>query len=114
VSVAKAAEEEIAVFLEGMTLEEFRREFGLAELLVTRGSRGALLVTPGGVAEVPAVPALRRYPTGAGDVFLAAYLFARASSHEPRAAARFAARASAAQIEHGALPRGFVLAERGQ
>ena len=33
VSVAKAAEEEIAVLLEGRTLPEFRREFGIAELL---------------------------------------------------------------------------------
>jgi len=109
VAVAKAAEEEIAVLLEGMTLGEFRREFGLAELLVTRGSRGALLVTQNGVEEIPAVAAARRFPTGAGDVFLAAYLFARASQREPRAAAGFAARASAAQIEHGALPAGFAL-----
>jgi sugar/nucleoside kinase (ribokinase family) len=112
VSVAKAAEEEIAVLLEGMTLEEFRREFALAELLVTRGARGALLVTRNGVEEIAAVPAERRFPTGAGDVFLAAYLFARASGREPRTAAKFAAGASAAQIEHGRLPRGFALAEQ--
>jgi len=111
VSVAKAAEEEIAVLLEGMTLEEFRHEFGLAELLVTRGARGALLVTRSGVDEIAAVPAPRRFPTGAGDVFLAAYLFARVSGREPRSAAQFAARAGAAQIEHGHLPRGFALAE---
>jgi len=111
VSVAKAAEEEIAVLLEGMTLEEFRREFGLAELLVTRGARGALLVTQNGVAEIAAVPATRRFPIGAGDVFLAAYLFARAARRSPLSAAQFAARASAAQIEHGHLPRGFALAE---
>jgi sugar/nucleoside kinase (ribokinase family) len=112
VSVAKAAEEEIAVLLEGMTLEEFRREFRLAELLVTRGARGALLVTQNGVEEIAAVRAERRYPTGAGDVFLAAHLFARASGRAPRPAAEFAARASAAQIEHGRLPPGFALAER--
>jgi sugar/nucleoside kinase (ribokinase family) len=111
VSVAKAAEEEIAVLLEGMSLEEFRREFALAELLVTRGARGALLVTRNGVEEIAAVPARRRFPTGAGDVFLAAYLFARVSRSEPRAAAEFAARASAAQIEYGHLPLGFALAE---
>ena len=109
VAVAKAAEEEIAVLREGMSLGEFRREFALAELLVTRGARGALLVTQNGVDEIPAVPAARRFPTGAGDVFLAAYLFARAAGRDPRAAARFATRASAAQIEHGAVPQGFAL-----
>ncbi|MGH2901392.1 MAG: hypothetical protein ACRDMZ_22130, partial [Solirubrobacteraceae bacterium] len=58
VSVAKAGEEELAVVLEGRTLEEFRREFGLAELLVTRGARGALVVTRFGIEEVeaPIVP----------------------------------------------------------
>ncbi|MFI5314760.1 MAG: PfkB family carbohydrate kinase [Myxococcota bacterium] len=109
VSVAKAAEEEIAVLLEGKTLPEFRREFSIAELLVTRGARGALLVTRSGVEEIAAVAAERRFPTGAGDVFLAAYLFARASGREPRAAGRVAARASAAQIAHGCVPHDFEL-----
>ncbi len=109
VSVAKAAEEEIAVLLEGLTLREFQREHAIPELLVTRGARGALLVTQNGVDEIPAVPAPRRFPTGAGDVFLAAYLFARAAGRGPLAAARVAARASAAQIEHGHLPAGFAL-----
>ncbi len=111
VDVAKAAEEEIAVLLEGRTLPEFRRQFSIAELLVTLGARGALLVTQSGVEEIAAVPARRRFPTGAGDVFLAAYLFARASGREPRAAGRVAARASAAQIELGHLPRDFALDE---
>ncbi|HTO68513.1 MAG TPA: PfkB family carbohydrate kinase [Myxococcota bacterium] len=113
VSVAKAAEEEIAALLEGMALGEFRRAYGLDELLVTRGARGAVLVTQNGVEEIPAVPAVKRFPTGAGDVFLAAYLFARASGREARASASFAARASSAQIEHGALPPGFALEPPG-
>lgn len=103
VSVAKAGEEELAVVLEGRTLEEFRREFGLAELLVTRGARGALVVTRSGVQEVEAPVVPRRFPVGAGDVFLAAYLHARASEHTPLEAARFAARTSAAQVEHGRI-----------
>ena len=113
VSVAKAAEEEIAVLLEGRTLREFRREFGIAELLVTRGARGALLVTRTGVDEIAAVPAERRFPTGAGDVFLAAYLYARANGREPRAAGDFAARASAAQIERGSVPGELALGVPG-
>lgn len=103
VSIAKASEEELAVLLEGRSLEEFRREFDLAELLLTRGERGALVVTRAGVDEIPAARAERRYPIGAGDVFLAAYLFARAGDDGPSEAARFAARTSATQIEHGKI-----------
>ena len=114
VAVAKAAEEEIAVLLEGRTLVDFRREFGIAELLVTRGARGALLVTRTGVEEIPAVPARKLFPTGAGDVFLAAYLFARASGRDPRPAGDFAARASAAQIERGFVPGELALGVAGQ
>lgn len=101
VSVVKASEEELAVLLEGRSLEAFRSEFGLGELLVTRGERGALVVTRFRVEEIatPRVP--RRFPVGAGDVFLAAYLHARASERSPAAAARFAVRASAAHVEHG-------------
>ncbi len=103
VSVAKASEEELAVLLEGRSFEAFRRDFDLAELLLTRGERGALVVTPDGVEEVPAARAERRYPIGAGDVFLAAYLFARASGRGPAEAAHFAARTSATQVEHGKI-----------
>ncbi len=103
VSVAKASEEELAVLLEGRSLEAFRSEYGLAELLVTRGERGALVVTRWRVEEiaVPSVP--RRFPVGAGDVFLAAYLYARASERNPASAARFAVRASAEHVEHGRI-----------
>jgi 1D-myo-inositol 3-kinase len=101
VRVAKASEEELAVLLDGRSLEAFRCDYELAELLLTRGERGALVVTPGRVDEIAAAPAERRYPIGAGDVFLAAYLFARANDRNPVDAARFAARTSATQIEHG-------------
>jgi fructokinase len=103
VSVAKASEEELAVLLEGRSLEAFRSQFGLAELLVTRGERTALVVTRWRVEEVavPSVP--RRFPVGAGDVFLAAYLHARANEHSPVAAARFAVRTSAEHVAHGRI-----------
>jgi 1D-myo-inositol 3-kinase len=103
VSVAKASEEELAVLLEGRSLEAFRSEFGLAELLVTRGERGALVVTRWRVEEIATPQVPRRFPVGAGDVFLAAYLHARASDRSPAAAARFAARASASHVEHGRI-----------
>jgi sugar/nucleoside kinase (ribokinase family) len=104
VSVAKASEEEIAVLLEGRSLEAFRSEFGLAELLVTRGERGVLVVTRWRVEEIATPPVPRRFPVGAGDVFLAAYLHARASDRSPVTAARFAVRTSAVHVEHGRIP----------
>jgi len=104
VTVAKASEQELEVAREGRSLESFRKEYGIGELLVTRGARGAWLVTRAGVRDVPAPRVERRFPVGAGDVFLGAYLFARAHACGPLEAARFATRASAAKIAHGSVP----------
>jgi sugar/nucleoside kinase (ribokinase family) len=101
VSVAKASQEELDVLLEGRSLEAFRSDLGLAELLVTRGERGSLVVTRWRVDEVPAPRVPRRFPVGAGDVFLAAYLHARASERSPVEAARLASLASAEYVAHG-------------
>lgn len=101
VHVAKASEEELAVLLDGRSLEAFRSAYGLVELLVTRGARGALVVTRSGVDEIASPRVPRRFPVGAGDVFLAAYLHARASGRSPRDAAAFAAKRSAGHVEHG-------------
>jgi sugar/nucleoside kinase (ribokinase family) len=103
VAVAKASEQELEVAREGRSLESFRREFGIGELLVTRGARGALLVTRAGVRDVPAPRVERRFPIGAGDVFLGAYLFARAHACGPLEAARFATRVGAAKVARGAI-----------
>ena len=67
------------------------------------GARGATLVTREGILEIEAAPALRRHPTGAGDVFLASYLFSRALGLAPAEAAYAAVRASAHKLEHGSL-----------
>ncbi len=113
VAVAKASEEELAVLLDGRSLEAFRSAHGLSELLVTRGERGALVVTRWRVEEIatPRVP--RCFPVGAGDVFLAAYLFARASERNPATAARFAARTSAEHVHHGRVSAAVELREAG-
>jgi len=103
VAVAKASEEELAVLLEGRSLEEFRAAFGVAELVVTRGERDVRVVTRAGVEEIPVPRVARRFPVGAGDVFLAAYLHARASEHGPVDAAHFAVRISGEQVEHGRI-----------
>lgn len=76
VSMLKMSEEEAAVI----------GETGIAEEIVTHGARGA---TVNGVL----VEAVRvdRDPTGAGDMFAAAYLVSRAEGAEPVDAARRAA-----------------------
>jgi sugar/nucleoside kinase (ribokinase family) len=112
VQVLKSSADELPFVLAGAEgPERFRSRAGIAELLVTHGPRGATLFSAGGQRAIEPVPAQVRFPVGAGDVFLAAYLYARARGREPGPAARFASRASAAKIEAGALPAGFALEE---
>jgi len=84
---------------------------GADDLLVTRGARGATLFTRGGRIEVPVWCRVSGDSTGAGDVFLAAFLYARALGWAAEAAARLASRASAAKIQAGMLPVDFRLEE---
>jgi sugar/nucleoside kinase (ribokinase family) len=67
------------------------------ELIVTLGSRGAIVHSNGRETRVPAWP-LARDPTGAGDVFSASYLVSRATGHSPAAAARRATSVVAASL----------------
>ena len=101
VGVLKASEEEFAALAGPRSADRFRRDLGADELIVTRGARGATLVTRDGRLDLPAHRARRRFPTGAGDVFLAAYLLGRARGAPPADAAQRALRASAEQLEHG-------------
>jgi sugar/nucleoside kinase (ribokinase family) len=68
-------------------------------VVLTRGPRGATIWAEGARFEVPAVPAREVDPTGAGDVFAAAFLVARLEGAEAREAARFAAAAAACAVE---------------
>ncbi len=75
-------------------------DLGIPELLLTQGSRGALLLGSGLSERIP----VRRIdgavdPTGAGDAFLAAYIWARAQGHRPVSAARHAASTAARMLE---------------
>jgi sugar/nucleoside kinase (ribokinase family) len=83
VSLLKLAEEE---------LEATGREpadFGVAEVLVTRGSRGSLVYADGRLVEVRARAVSGPIDvTGSGDAFVAAYLAARAGGQRPVGAAR--------------------------
>ena len=84
VTVLKLAEDEAGV-LGG---EDAVAELGVPELLLTQGSQGALLVTAGRRERIPVRRVEDRDPTGAGDAFLAGYVWARAAGHRPLSAAR--------------------------
>jgi sugar/nucleoside kinase (ribokinase family) len=73
------------------------RSLGVAEVIVTRGSLGSLVVTAAGGAEHVAAVQVEGVadPTGAGDAFAVAYVAARADGAEPVEAARRAAAAVA-------------------
>jgi sugar/nucleoside kinase (ribokinase family) len=70
-------------------------------VVVTLGPDGALLYRDSGAPEsFPGYPARELDPTGAGDVFAAAFLCALDATSDPRAAVDFANRAAALSVEH--------------
>lgn len=70
------------------------RALGVPEVIVTLGAEGSLVVTADTVDTLPADEIGRRInPTGAGDTYSAAYLFARSTGSEPLEAARAATKA---------------------
>ena len=88
VSILKLAEDEARALAEGLD-ERSLRSFGVPEVVVTLGARGALVYADGLTELVPTRPIAGRVdPTGAGDAFSAAYLAARAGGANPIAAAR--------------------------
>jgi sugar/nucleoside kinase (ribokinase family) len=77
---------------------------GVPEVLLTLGSTGAVVLSGGTREQVPVRRIETGNPTGAGDAFLAAYVWARASGHRPVSAARHAAVTAARVLELAALP----------
>jgi len=90
ISVLKLSEEE-ALALVGSLEEGPLTELGVPEVVVTLGSRGAIVVVAGNVVRVRAEP-VDADPTGAGDAFAAAYVVERSRGREPREAAERATR----------------------
>jgi len=83
VSVLKLAEEEARVLV-GEPDEAGLRALGVAEVVVTFGSRGSLVFADGRLERVAAQPVSGPVdPTGAGDAFAVAYMAARAGGHAP-------------------------------
>jgi sugar/nucleoside kinase (ribokinase family) len=88
VHILKLNDEE-AETLVGTAEPKALAELGVPEVILTLGSHGAYVVAGDEIAEVPAREIAHPVdPTGAGDIFSAAYLTARASGHDPVAAAR--------------------------
>jgi sugar/nucleoside kinase (ribokinase family) len=100
VTVLKLSEGELAT-LGG---EERVVALGVPELLLTQGSTGALVVASGVREHVPVRRVPTDDPTGAGDAFLAAYVWSRAAGHRPTSAARHAATTAARVLELAAAP----------
>jgi sugar/nucleoside kinase (ribokinase family) len=66
---------------------------------LTRGWRGLTLVTRRGVHDVPSLPRPEKDPTGAGDVFAAAFLVRYQETGDPLEAAAFGACAASCAVE---------------
>ncbi len=109
VPIAKVSEEELPFVLDGEPVDAFLKRYDISELLVTRGARGASVITPQKNIAVPAVRAEQRHPVGAGDVFLSAYLCARIRGLAPVLAARLASHVSAKKVEAGEVPKGLEI-----
>src|SRR5689334_11679096 len=76
-------------------------ERGVPEVVVKSGADGALVVTGGQTAHVPATPVDRAIDTtAAGDAFAGGYLAARLRDELPESAARVAADVAAAVVSH--------------
>jgi sugar/nucleoside kinase (ribokinase family) len=86
VTMLKLAEEEARVLAPDLT-EASLRGLGVPEVLVTLGSRGALVLADGRL-ELVAANRVDADTTGAGDAFAAAYLAGRAEGRAPTEAAR--------------------------
>ena len=107
VDVVQASEAEVDALLAGDSVEQFIRRHAIAEMIITRGARGATLLTPGQRIEVPARVVPVHFRVGAGDVFLATYLLLRTHGFAPPMAARHATDVCAAKIESGEVPKGL-------
>ena len=87
ISFLKLAEEEAETILPALTPSAVFA-LGVAEIVVTLGSRGSTVYADGAITEVPCHPIHGVDLTGCGDVFGVGYLAARCDGLAPAAAAR--------------------------
>lgn len=89
-----------------LSIEDIRGDEALAEayarqaaiLVVTRGELGCTLYSQGDVTHIPAPRVEVKDPTGAGDIFAAAFLIRLHAAGDPISAARFATRLASASV----------------
>jgi hypothetical protein len=79
--------------------EEIAEEFPGRAFAVTKGGKGVRIYSEGDVYDLPAFPAVEVDPTGAGDVFAAAFLVALRERQPVIRAARFASCAASCAVE---------------
>lgn len=88
ISVLKLSEEEAEPIVGELTAKSLA-EIGVAEVVITLGSRGSLVYADGELTPVPARPVVANVDTtGAGDEYAAIYLAARSRGRSPVLAAR--------------------------
>jgi sugar/nucleoside kinase (ribokinase family) len=99
-TVLKLAEDEAETVAGGRFEAHHAAQLGVPEILLTLGSEGAILYLHGGEDAIPVTGPVRDVQsTGAGDVFMVAYIAARSDGEEPEAAANLAAATVARMLE---------------
>jgi sugar/nucleoside kinase (ribokinase family) len=71
--------------------------------VVTQGAKGATLYCGGQISQFPSRPTELIEPTGAGDVFAAAFLVRLAETEDPFESTRFANVAASLSVEKAGL-----------
>jgi len=103
--VVQVSADDAARLVDGSDPVSLCRTHHVSELLMTLGARGVDVVTPAGCRHVAGEAVRGGDPTGAGDVFLAAYLFAREAGAAPLEAAEGACRLAAAHVADAGRPK---------
>lgn len=99
-TVLKVADDEAAVLTDGVFGADDARALDVPEILLTSGSEGCVVFAEGEATHVPAAwPVYGVQTTGAGDIFMVAYIAARSDGASPVAAATRASRLVAELLE---------------
>jgi sugar/nucleoside kinase (ribokinase family) len=103
VDICKASQEEIFTLTGQMKLKEAIKavhDVGVKTVIVTMGAKGSLLSTEGAQHIIPAYqPKILMDPTGAGDVFIGAFLSEQLKKKEPLWCASIGAAAASMVVE---------------
>jgi sugar/nucleoside kinase (ribokinase family) len=102
IDILKAGEQEARVLSGEAEVERAAlrlADYGPAEVIITRGSKGSVILSGGRFFPIPALPATNIIdPTGCGDTYMAGYLYQRLHSGDLETAGRFAAAIATAKL----------------